>query len=119
MLFAVVVCLLECMHAHRIKTPILIIEVANSGFDVREVRHYINNIEAVMGNDNPDGLSLLYEHLDFDLNELKSNILEILASFQEDQNKLVWNPNASDLELLASLKDIIEKMAQSTEVTLK
>lgn len=33
--------------------------------------------------------------------------------------KTTWNPNASDMELIASLKDIIEAMAEATETPIK
>ena len=72
-----------------------------------------------MGADDPAGLALLHEHLGGDLTELKSACTAMLASTQlASSSQLVWNPNASDNELIACLKDIIDAMAAATGSTL-
>ena len=84
-----------------------------------ESQDYINNIEEKMGADDPAGLALLHEHLGRDLTELKSACTAMLASTQlASSSQLVWNPNASDNELIACLKDIIDAMAAATGSTL-
>ena len=65
-----------------------------------------------MGTDDPSSLELLYEHLGQDLSELKVACTAVLTSFNEiGKRQLMWNPNASDTELIACLKDIIDEMA--------
>ena len=67
-------CLLEILHATRLKTPILVLDVKNgdnvSQFDVSSSLRYINNIEETMGADDPAGLELLFEHVGPDLTEV-------------------------------------------------
>ena len=62
-----------------------------------------------MGADDPASLELLREHLGPDLTELQKACTTVLTSTQ-----LVWNPNASDSELVACLKDLIDEMATVT-----
>lgn len=62
-----------------------------------------------MGADDPASLELLLEHLGPDLTELQKACTAVLTSTQ-----LVWNPNASDSELIACLKDLIDEMATVT-----
>ena len=104
-------CLLEIVHSARLKVPTIIVEIKNSGFDAKESQRYIDNIEETMGTDDPSGLELLHEHLGQDLSELKAACTAVLASFTENGKRLSWNPNASDAELIACLKDITDEMA--------
>ena len=73
--------------------------------------------------DNPDGLELLREHLGQDLSELQEACTRMLDPFLSPDGwsgtKLVWNPNASDTELIACLKDIIDAMGAAMGSTLK
>ena len=96
----------------------VIVDINSSGFDVNEAREFVNGIEEKMGADNPSGLDLLHENLGDDLAELKSAIHEILSNF-EGGEKLVWSPNASDMETIANLKDIIEQMGKLKGASLK
>ena len=65
-----------------------------------------------MGTDDPSSLQLLHEHLGQDLSELKAACTAVLTSFSDiGKRQLTWNPNASDTELIACLKDIIDEMA--------
>ena len=79
---------------------------------------YINNIEETMGADDPAGLELLFEHIGPDLTELIWACTAVLTSTQVASKQLVWNPNASDSELIACLKDLIDAMATVTGSTL-
>ena len=112
-------CLLEIVHATRIKTPIVVLDVKNGNFDVDESLSYIDRIEEKMGADDPASLELLREHLGPDLTELKQACTAMLTSTQVASKQLVWNPNASDSELIACLKDLIDAMATVTGSTLK
>ena len=105
-------CLLEVMHSARLKVPTIIIGIKNSGFDAKQSQHYIDHLEEIMGTDDPSSLELLHEQLGQDLTELKLASTAALASFSAiGKRQLVWNPNASDTELIACLKDIIDEMA--------
>ena len=107
-------CLLEIMHSARLKVPTIIIEIKNSGFDAKESQHFVDNLEEAMGADDPSSLQLLYEYLGQDLTELKAACTAALASITEKGKKrLSWNPNASDTELIACLKDTIDAMAEA------
>ena len=46
-----------------------------------------------------------------DLTELKAACAAVLTSLIENGKRLSWNPNASDAELIACLKDITDEMA--------
>ena len=110
-------CLLEIVHATRLKVPIMIINVKNSGFDSSEAQCYVEDLEDSM---DEEDLELLHEHLGPDLHELKVACTAALVAFSEDtKTQLVWNPNASDSELIACLKDIIDTMAGVKGSTLK
>jgi hypothetical protein len=111
-------CLLEIVHSARLKVPVVIVEVKNGNFNVDESQHYINNIEEIMGTENPSGLDLLYEHLGEDLAELKVACTQALQDFSASRFPLTWNPNASDSELIACLKDISDAMATACGGTL-
>ena len=71
-----------------------------------------------MGADDPAGLELLFEHIGPDLTELIWACTAVLTSTQVASKQLVWNPNASDSELIACLKDLIDAMATVTGSTL-
>ena len=71
-----------------------------------------------MGADDPAGLELLRENLGHDLTELKHTCTTVLSSGRLSCSQLVWNPNASDSELIACLKDIIDAMATVAGNTL-
>ena len=104
-------CLLEVVHSARLKVPTIIVEIRNSGFDAKESQRYIDNLEETMGTDDPSSLELLHEHLGQDLTELKAACAAVLTSLTENGKRLSWNPNASDAELIACLKDITDEMA--------
>jgi len=104
-------CLLEVVHSARLKVPTIIVEIKNSGFDAKESQQYIDNLEEAMGTDDPSSLELLHEHLGQDLTELKAACTAVLTSLTENGKRLSWNPNASDPELIACLKDITDEMA--------
>ena len=104
-------CLLEVVHSARLKVPTIIVEIRNSGFDAKESQRYIDNLEETMGTDDPSSLELLHEHLGQDLTELKAACAAVLTSLIENGKRLSWNPNASDAELIACLKDIADAMA--------
>ena len=70
-------CLLEIVHATRLKTPIVVLDVKNGNFDVDESLSYIDCIEEKM---DPASLELLREHLSPDLTELKQACTAVLTT---------------------------------------
>jgi len=114
-------CLLEMYHAMKIGTPVVLINIKGGGFDIDDACAYINNIESEMGQENPEGLVLLREHLGDDLGEMQINLLTTLEEHRmlDVDKRLAWNPQASDIELIASLKDVAEAMALKTQSVLK
>ena len=112
-------CLLEIVHSARLKVPTIIVEIKNSGFDAEESQRYIDHLEETMGTDDPSSLELLHEHLGQDLTELKAACTAVLTTSTENDKRLSWNPNASDAELIACLKDITDAMAAAMGNTLE
>ena len=112
-------CLLEIVHSARLKVPTIIVEIKNSGFDAEESQRYSDNIEETMGTDDPSSLELLHEHLGQDLTELKAACTAVLTTSTENGKRLSRNPNASDAELIACLKDITDAMAAAMGNTLE
>ncbi|MFL2885600.1 MAG: hypothetical protein ACJZ48_01490 [Candidatus Pelagibacterales bacterium] len=106
-------CLLEVVHAARLRVPIIVVEVKNGGFDAAEAQQYVEDLEETLGADDPEALELLHEYLGPDLTELKTACANAFGVVGKGGNlgSRVWNPNASDSELIACLKDICETMA--------
>ena len=108
-------CLLEIVHGARLNVPIIIIDIKNGSFDAEESQHFVDDLEVTMGANDPSGLELLHEHLGPDLTELKAACTAVLRAFTENgKKKLSWNPNATDTELIACLKDIVDEMGAAT-----
>ena len=114
-------CLLEMNHASTIGTPVLLIEIKGGGFAVGDAAEYVANLESEMGRDNPEGLEMLKEHLGDDLKPMQDKVGKILEVHRavDVERRLTWNPQASDVELIASLKDIAEAMAAVTSSVLR
>jgi len=118
-------CLLEVVEAQRRKVPILLLEIKNSNWDMDAAFHYIQNLEDNMGRDDPDGLALIKEHFGGSLQdpvEVAKGMEELregVKGLLDGGCSLTWNPNSSDMELIASLKDLIEAMANVTETPIK
>jgi len=107
-------CLLEILEATKTKIPILPVGMTGKTWDIATMRAYINNLEAEMTQTNPTALTLLNKHTNDDLTELKAAVNAVLDTF-ESNPRLVWNPHAGDRAILASLQDIVERMAVLTD----
>jgi len=108
-------CLLEIMHATRKQTPIVLMNIQGRGFSIDEMRSFANDFENEIERLNPQAVPLLFKELGTtDLSEIKQALLKMLDGFANAKKTLVWNPNAGDEELIASLKDLIESMADET-----
>jgi hypothetical protein len=106
-------CLIELLEATRKKIPIVVVEIAGRGFDRTEARAFVTELEAEMA---APGLNLLHTQIGPDLAELKDACLQILDVYE---NFLVLDPHAGDSELVAMMKDMVEKLAQQTRREIK
>ena len=111
-------CLLEIVHSARLNVPIIIIDIKNGGFDASASQSFVDDLEEKMSYDDPSGLELLHEHMGSDLTELKLACTAAIRTFT-GKKQLSWNPNASDSELVACLKDIVDEMAAAVGSTLE
>ena len=112
-------CLIELFEAKRAGVPIVICELANSGWVLEEQRDFISNLEDVMEVCNPEGLQLLRAHYDGSLTELKETIIRVLDAERELQSSIVFNAHYGDQETVAALKDVVERCASSTQRSIE
>ena len=109
-------CLLEILHAHRKQVPVLLVGVSGRGFDIDEQLEFANDLESNMMRLNPDGIPVLHKEMHTtDLSMLQTALVATLEKFKASPRKLFWNPHAGDEEIIASLKDMVEGMAQMTD----
>jgi hypothetical protein len=106
-------CLIELLEATRKKIPIVVVEIAGRGFDRTEARAFVTELEAEM---TAPSLNLLHTQIGPDLAELEDACLQIL---DVDEKFLVLDPHAGDSELVAMMKDVVEKLAQRTQRDIK
>jgi len=109
-------CLLEVYFATTRGIPIFPVEVAGGGFDMTEVIAYVMDLPGSMHRENPAGLDTLERELgDIPISKLRAEVLSVLRKFDPETYKLKqWISSASDEGMVASLKDIVESMAELT-----
>ena len=78
------------------------------------MRHYIDDLPARLEASNPDGLKTVQDHVGDDLSELQEAMRSVLPSGSAPAPPLVWNPHAGDNEIIAHLKDLVQRMATET-----
>eukprot|EP00966_Prymnesium_polylepis_P280127 6471911-Prymnesium_polylepis.2 len=98
----------------RMDIPVVLVHMANGGFSIAEARHYTDAIEDVMARINPDGLQLITQRLGADLSELKLALHRALDTGEGEA--LVFNSHAGDNGLMATMKDIVERMGQASGI---
>lgn len=101
--------MIEILETDRKQIPVVLVQMANRGFSQEEARDFASNIEARMGEINPTGLSVLRKHIGHDLTELRDALLRTLDS---NEQALVFDPHAADLEMVAAMKDLVERMGE-------
>eukprot|EP00966_Prymnesium_polylepis_P322371 7378638-Prymnesium_polylepis.1 len=106
-------CLVELLEASRKKIPIVVVNIAGRGFDRDEARAFVTRLEAEMAK---PGLDLLHKIIGPDLTELRDVCLDILNT---DEEFLVLDPRAGDSELVAMMKDVVERLAAKTGRQIK
>eukprot|EP00966_Prymnesium_polylepis_P321086 7377407-Prymnesium_polylepis.1 len=83
------------------------------GFDTDTARRFVSGLEGEMASINPSGLALLQENIGHDLQELKDVCLGVLDA--SASSTMVFDQHASDLAMVAMMKDVVEAMAHATD----
>ena len=109
-------CLLELLETWRKGIPVIVVEMASSGFSMQDARHFVAHLEGEMKQLNPKGLEFLQAKLGPNLRlgfgELRTAITAALDANQTDL--IVFDSNSGDAALVATMKDVIELMAVRT-----
>ena len=109
-------CLIELLEASSKNIPIIVVQIANGGFDFADAHSFVASLEDEMGELNPSGLKLLHELLGPDLSNLTEACLRALVA--NDGHQVVFDPHAGDNIMVAMMKDIVETMASCTGQTI-
>ena len=106
-------CVLELLEAFRQQVPVIPVGLTGKTWDVPEMRTYVEEFEGRM---TASGLKLIREHLGTeDLSELKYVLHSVLDKWEDPLTpQLEWNPNVGDNQMVANLKDVVERMCQAT-----
>jgi len=105
-------CLVEMLEARRADIPIVIVRIVNGGFAFSDAHRFMEQLEDEMRELNPQGLDLLQRQLGLDLVELKQ---ACHAALEENANaELEFDAHAGDNVTVATMKDIVERMAEVT-----
>jgi len=106
-------CLIELLETSRKGIPVVILQMANSGFSFESATRFATNLEEEMEKLNPPGLALLRSKLGDEIDELKNAVTQSLQQNQAEP-PLVFDSHAGDLGMVATMKDVIERMARTT-----
>ncbi|KAL3919824.1 MAG: hypothetical protein SGPRY_005490, partial [Prymnesium sp.] len=110
-------CLLELLEVARKGIPVVMVQMVNCSLDLDEARGLVDNLEAYLHKINPAGLQFLQHKLGPDLTELKEAVHHAL-----DANRghpIVFSNHAGDEHVLATMKDVVERMASTTGRPIK
>jgi len=110
-------CLLEVLEATREGIPIVMVQIATSGFVHDEARCFVAHLQEEMEALNPSGLALLHEQLGDDLSELTAACTVMLDA--NSGSPIVFDPNAGDNATVAMMKDVVERMAKDVGQRIK
>jgi len=111
-------CLLELLEVAREGIPVVMIQMANSQLPFEEARKFILNLESEMKRMNPAGLEFLHQRLGTDLEELKSAV-QLALDDNEQYEPIVFGSHAGDNAMVATMKDVVERMAKATGRNIK
>jgi len=113
-------CLIELLETHRKGIPVIAVKMANMGFDFSEARSFALDLESAMAKLNPSGLQQLYQNVGQDLSELRDALLAALDTNERaSSSALQFDPHAGDSVMVATMKDVIERMADSSHRTIE
>jgi len=110
-------CLLELIETFEIGIPVVLVQMANGGFTFEAARHFATNLEEEMKVLNPSGLALLHSKIGPNLDNLKQTVHKVLDANQS--NPIVFDSHAGDSAMVATMKDVIERMAMLTNRKIK
>ncbi|KAL1512046.1 hypothetical protein AB1Y20_005320 [Prymnesium parvum] len=105
-------CLLELFETAKRGIPVVIVQMANNSLSLGEARYFVNHLETEMERINPTGLQFLHEKLGMDLSELKHAVHMALDANHGDP--IIFGSHAGDNAMLATMKDVVERMAAAT-----
>ncbi|KAL3927816.1 MAG: hypothetical protein SGPRY_002660 [Prymnesium sp.] len=110
-------CLLELLEVARKGIPVVMVHMANCSLELAEARSLADNLEAYLQKMNPAGLEFLHQKLGPDLTELKAAVHHALDA--NTSQPLVFGSHAGDNVMLATMKDVVERLASATGRPIK
>eukprot|EP00966_Prymnesium_polylepis_P241027 5574583-Prymnesium_polylepis.1 len=110
-------CLIEIYEAWVHGIPIVPVEISGGGFSFADMHAYVSELPLRMGKEDPAGLAVLQRELGMTpIGHLQAAIVTVLGNARtSNRSTLVWNSSAGDQAMVASLKDIVDRMAEVTE----
>jgi len=107
-------CLIELLEASRKGIPIIIVQIANGGFDVAEATQYVSDLEEKMKVLNPAGLAVLQEYTNSEeMREVEEACIRALDATRS--YSVSFDPHAGDNAMIGMMKDIVEQMGRFTK----
>mmetsp|Transcript_15437 Transcript_15437/g.46354 ORF Transcript_15437/g.46354 Transcript_15437/m.46354 type:complete len:428 (+) Transcript_15437:5126-6409(+) len=108
-------CLIELLETYRKGIPVIVVKLSNLGFEYTSARQFALNLKEEMEAINPAGMSVLHQHIGPDLTELRDALLLALEENERpSRGELVFDPHAGDSAMVATMKDVVERMAEET-----
>jgi len=109
-------CLLEILETSRKGIPVVLVHMETNGMTIDEARAFAANLEDELQKMNPAGLEFLMKRLG-NLDELKDALSFVLES--NGNAPLIFGSHAGDNAMVATMKDVVERMAKATGRELK
>jgi len=110
-------CLLELLETARRNIPVVLVQMSSQALMLDAARDFVSNLEVEMRRVNPNGLEFLHQRLGPDLSELKMAVNHVLDTNEEDP--ISFASHVGDNAMLASMKDLVERMAFVTGREIK
>ncbi|KAL1498936.1 hypothetical protein AB1Y20_013457 [Prymnesium parvum] len=109
-------CLLELLETARRGIPVVMVHMEHHALTTEEARHFIDHFEEEMLQINPGGLEFLHRRIGHDLSELKAAVRRALDV--DMVHPIYFGSHAGDNAMVATMKDVVERMALATGRTL-
>lgn len=110
-------CLLELLEAAQHRIPVVHLQLAKGGFSFEEAYYLLDHFEEEMEFLNPTGLAFLRQRLGEDLTAMTSALTRLFMLNQSEA--IVFDSHASNHAMVATMKDVVEKMAQVSGRTIQ
>jgi len=105
-------CLLEILEAYRHAKPMLMVEILSSGWELDEARDFVEKLEEALPTSNSNAMGTLESYMGTsELDELKAALTHMLDV--TCARAVLWNPSARDTQVIASARDICDRMAEA------